>query len=651
MIDKGFLKGGIYLTKSLWYFQMLLNIFPLKKTMRFPLLLVFAFFGAVLSAQPALELELFASGFTLPVDIAHAGDGRLFIVEKPGRIRIIDSNGDVLGAAFLDIGARVNSQASERGLLGLAFHPDYASNGYFFVNYTNSGGDTRISRFSVTAGNPNQADPNSELILLQVDQPFANHNAGDLNFGPDGYLYFGLGDGGSANDPGNRAQNRQTLLGKMLRIDVDNGNPYSIPADNPFASDDFTLDEIWAVGLRNPWRFSFDRLTGAIWIADVGQDTWEEVNYQAPGSAGGQNYGWRCYEGEQAFNLSGCAAQSEYAFPVATYRNNSSTGCSITGGYVYRGAQYPDMYGYYLYADYCTGRFWSLAPDGQGGWQNANLANLNNTQFVTFGEDSEGELYVAAISDGDIYRVTAPCDSPLAPAISGEAVTCSPDQPAVLQANTAPAGYAYAWYRDGLLVSLGNEQSYFATEGGLYTVAFWADSPEGCNSAPSDGFEVAAPDFPEELIAVDGSELTAPAGFIDYRWFLDGEIIDGAFSNTYTATENGAYSVQVTDANGCIRTSEAVMLAVGTLEAIGLESLAIAPNPFRNGFQLELKASEPGVIRVWLAAMDGKLFFEKTHFIERHWKEWAGTSDLPPGTYLLGLERGGKQVVRQVVKR
>ncbi|MCB0551885.1 MAG: PQQ-dependent sugar dehydrogenase, partial [Phaeodactylibacter sp.] len=237
--------------------------------MRSLLLLVSVFLGGAIYAQPSLQLEVFASGFSLPVDIAHAGDGRLFIVEKAGRIRIIDSDGSILPQPFLDIDARVNSLASERGLLGLAFHPDYTDNGYFFVNYTNNSGDTRISRFSVSAGNANQADPNSERILLEVDQPFNNHNAGDLNFGPDGYLYIGLGDGGSADDPGNRAQNRQNLLGKMLRIDVDNGDPYSIPEDNPFAFDDFTLDEIWAIGLRNPWRFSFDRLTGALWIADV----------------------------------------------------------------------------------------------------------------------------------------------------------------------------------------------------------------------------------------------------------------------------------------------------------------------------------------------------------------------------------------------
>lgn len=618
--------------------------------MRLPLLLVLSFFALALSAQPNLELEVFASGFSSPVDIAHAGDSRLFIVEKAGRIRIIDGSGNTLPQPFLDIGPRVNSQASERGLLGLAFHPDYADNGFFFVNYTNNSGDTRISRFSVSAGNPDQADPNSELVLLEVDQPFNNHNAGDLNFGPDGYLYFGLGDGGAADDPGNRAQNRQTLLGKMLRIDVDNGDPYSIPEDNPFADDDFTLDEIWAIGLRNPWRFSFDRLTGGMWIADVGQNRWEEVNYQAPGSGGGQNYGWRCYEGPDAFNLGGCLPQSEYTFPVQSYSNTSSVGCSITGGFVYRGSQYPDMYSYYIYADYCSGRFWALAPDGQGGWENTEVANLDNIEFVTFGEDSQGELYVAAIGDGIIYRLTAPCNSPAAPAISGDEAVCGPDEPAVLAAAAAPAGYSYAWYRDGILVALGAQQNYQATEGGMYTVAFWANGPEGCNSLPSAGFEVVGADFPDMLIMVNGNGLSAPPGFSAYQWFLDGQPIDGATASAYTATENGAYTVQITDANGCTRVSESVMLVVNAIEEVGIEKLLLAPNPFREGFRAELSVLIPGEWHIWLATVDGTVAFRKKVSVEGSWSDWIDTAGLPAGNYLLGIERDGQKVVQRMVK-
>ncbi|HRW76953.1 MAG TPA: PQQ-dependent sugar dehydrogenase, partial [Saprospiraceae bacterium] len=340
-----------------------------KFILLFPIICLFLHTGL---AQDIL-LEPVANGFSLPVDIKHAGDDRLYIVEKGGRIRISDLQGNVLATPFLDIDPIVNSGANERGLLGLAFHPDYASNGHFFVNYTGNDGDTRISRFTRSTADPDQADPMSELVLLVVDQPFSNHNAGDLAFGPDGYLYVGLGDGGSGGDPGNRSQNPKEFLGKMLRLDVDGGTPYAIPTDNPFAGSAETLPEIWSLGLRNPWRISFDRMTGDLWIGDVGQDQWEEVDMEPAGSPGGLNYGWRCYEGFVPFNTSGCGPANSYVPPVHVYQNTNAIGCSITGGYVYRGSKHPTLYGKYIYTDYCTGIFWSLEPDGQGGWINTQL--------------------------------------------------------------------------------------------------------------------------------------------------------------------------------------------------------------------------------------------------------------------------------------
>lgn len=369
-------------------------------------LLILLLLPSLLSAQPALTLELFASGLSAPVDIAHAGDERIFIVEKAGRIRIVSPDGSVRNTPFLDIDARVNSSASERGLLGLAFHPDYASNGYFFVNYTNNSGDTRISRFSRDAADPNRADPNSEKILLTVDQPLANHNGGDLAFGPDGYLYIGLGDGGGAGDPNNFSQTTSSLLGKMLRIDVNttDATPYAIPGSNPFVNNPNVRDEIWNTGLRNPWRFSFDRETGDLWIADVGQNQWEEINFQAAGGAGGENYGWRCYEGAATYNSSGCGPAGQYTAPVHVYDHRSGN-CSITGGFVYRGSRHPDLQGHYVYADYCSGMISSLTPDGAGGWKDTNLLDWNDFQLVSFGEDAQGELLTAALGQGVIYRV------------------------------------------------------------------------------------------------------------------------------------------------------------------------------------------------------------------------------------------------------
>ncbi len=359
-----------------------------------------------LSAQVEFKLENYVSGFSEPVDIANAGDTRLFIVEKKGIIRIINENGQLLPNPFIDIDPKVIASSGEQGLLGLAFHPNFAQNGYFYVNYVNNSGDTQISRFSVNANNPDRADPNSEFPLLILDQPYANHNGGDLNFGPDGYLYIGTGDGGSGGDPQNRAQNRHSLLGKMLRLDVNNGSPYGIPADNPFINDTSANNEIWALGLRNPWRFSFDRQTGDLWIADVGQGDWEEINYTPANSKGGENYGWRCYEGHANFNTTGCGAKNTYTFPVYDYLSDgTATGCSTTGGYVYRGAKYPNLQGQYIYADYCSGRFWSLRPNGQGGWTNTDLLNSSDFNIVAFGEDQKGELYVAGINTGIIYRI------------------------------------------------------------------------------------------------------------------------------------------------------------------------------------------------------------------------------------------------------
>lgn len=285
-------------------------------------LLLFLLAPICLAAQPKIQLQNFATGFDLPLDITHCGDSRLFVTERDGVIWVLDSLGNRLDT-FLNIDPRVNSGQNEQGLLGLAFHPNYAENGFFFVNYTkNNGGTTRIARFSVKPNNPNEADPNSELMILEQSQPYWNHNGGCIKFGPDGYLYTSIGDGGSGNDPHNNGQNKKTFLGKILRIDVNNSNasePYVVPADNPFVGNSDYFPEIWSLGWRNPWRFSFDRLTGDMWIGDVGQNLWEEVDFELAG-AGGLNYGWRCYEGTHDFNLNGCQAASNYVMPFFEYQ-------------------------------------------------------------------------------------------------------------------------------------------------------------------------------------------------------------------------------------------------------------------------------------------------------------------------------------------
>ncbi len=361
-----------------------------------------------------LDLEVFASGFSSPVALANAADDRLFVVEQAGVIKILLPDGSTLASPFLNITDRVDASSSEEGLLGLTFHPDYAQNGYFYVNYTNTTDSirrTRISRFSVT-GNPNVADPSSENILLTVTQPQSNHNAGDIHFGPDGYLYVPLGDGGGGGDPSNNGQTLTGLLGDVSRIDVDSGpgvlpdcvgagtGDYTIPSDNPHVDGSGGLcDEIWASGVRNPWRSSFDRLTGDFYIADVGQSAWEEVNFQPASSAGGENYGWRCYEGNHTYNTTGCGPMSDYDFPVFEYSH--SQGCSITGGYVYRGSLYPNMYGRYFFTDYCSGNFWDMVTSNFNVTMHTNLTGFG---YVSFGEATDGELYVANLN-GTIYHL------------------------------------------------------------------------------------------------------------------------------------------------------------------------------------------------------------------------------------------------------
>ena len=352
-----------------------------------------------ISFAQTIGLQTFATGFSSPVAIVNAGDSRLFVVQRGGAIRILNANGTINATNFLTLTSSTIVSGGERGLLGLAFHPNYSTNGYFYVNYTRaSDGATVIARYNVSA-NPDVADASSAQVLLTIAQPFNNHNGGSLVFGPDGYLYIGMGDGGSGGDPDNYGQNINSLLGKMLRIDVDSGSPYVIPAGNPYAGATPGADEIWAVGMRNPWKFSFDRQTGDLWIADVGQNAREEIN-KAASTAAGLNYGWRCYEANIPYNTNGCQSASNYFMPVANYALGNGN-CSITGGYVYRGSTYPNFIGKYIFSDYCSNRIgWVENNGGTITWSSLFTGN-----FVSFGEDINGELYVAGISNGTISKI------------------------------------------------------------------------------------------------------------------------------------------------------------------------------------------------------------------------------------------------------
>ncbi len=343
-----------------------------------------------------ISLEPFAVGLSQPIVITNAGDARLFIAEKFGKIKIVNSNGSLEATPFLDIENKV-SAVGERGLLGIAFSPNYQESGVFYVHYSNLEGNTVIARYSVS-DNPNIANPMEEIIFTVI-QPFSNHNGGTISFGPDGYLWIGLGDGGSAGDPDANGQNIQTAFGKILRLEVSSGSSYTIPLDNPFVNEN-GLDEIWAYGLRNPWKFTFDFTENEVWIADVGQSQVEEINRISIAEAG-VNYSWRCYEGEDAYNTSGCVAANEMTFPVATYFHTNGR-CSITGGNVYRGTIYPNLQGKYIFADYCTDEIGLLDLENNSiTW----ALDANGIGIATFGEDFNKEMYVAGLFSGTIYKI------------------------------------------------------------------------------------------------------------------------------------------------------------------------------------------------------------------------------------------------------
>ena len=549
------------------------------------------------SFLPAQELRLenFAAGFQLPVDITHAGDERLFVVEKGGAIQILNPDGTTNPAPFLDIDPIVNSQANERGLLGLAFHPDYANNGFFFVHYTGEAGATFISRFSVTT-NPDIADPNSEKIIFTTSQPFGNHNGGSLKFSPaDGYLYIGLGDGGSGGDPQDNGQDGQSYLGKILRLDIDATGPYNIPADNPFLDDTSLQDEIWSYGWRNPWRFSFDKETHDLWVGDVGQNEWEEIDFEVPGD-GGRNYGWRCYEGFEQYNFSGCDDAGDYTYPVFVYANSSfNEGCSVTGGFVYRGEAYPSLVGNYIFADYCSGQFWMTRQGSCGFVTTPNIKGDRN-EYSAFGEDVNGELYITAIGEGRIYKLSTLCDLNITATVIAPTCLGATDASIDIEISGTSTVSSVEWSNaidteDLNGIPAGDYTVTVRDESGcVMERCFSIEDPESvssCNNA-----EVVITEFCEGESVVVTAECQVPAGMM-VRWFKDGELIQGADDLVLEISESGDYSIQVFDDN--------CALEITKLFEISEIPASAAPNFTNNGFQLV--ADEGFFQYIWF--MDG----------------------------------------------
>ncbi|MEM0998264.1 MAG: PQQ-dependent sugar dehydrogenase [Bacteroidota bacterium] len=584
----------------------------------------------LLFAQPQdVSFTTWSSGYDEPLDLTHAGDERIFVVEKRGIILVVDQQGNRNGTPFLDIRNIVNDIAGERGLLGLAFHPNYQENGYFFVNYTNNGGSTIIARYSVSSTDPDVADATSEVILMTISQPFSNHNGGCIKFGADGYLYIGMGDGGSGGDPINAGQSDNTLLGKMLRINVNGGSPYSIPPDNPYLLNSQIPDEVWGFGLRNPWRFSFDRINGDLWIGDVGQNTREEIDYWAGNASSVPNFGWRCYEGNSAFNTSGCNAMGTYDFPVFDYDNNS-LGCSVTGGYVYRGPRYGNLWGLYIFCDYCSGRVWYTEPDGNGGWTTTQFDNLTNFNYASFGEDVYGQMYLLGISNGTILKMSD--------------TTCTPvayvDAPATLsQCSSEPLrAYAdptldYQWQLNGSDIPGATSADYFAAASGSYRVVVSNGSCADTSSA------ISLTLIPAPTVQISGLDTVYCANAAAVT--ISGSPTGGTYSgpgvtgSTFDPAQAGAglhpivyaYTDGSTNCTGYDTLLVRVDACTGVPAATLFAGYQFYPNPTRDNFLVEFVLDHPDQLHFEVMNAQGVRVLDQNR-------------DLSAGAQKLGFELG-----------
>ncbi len=501
-------------------------------------------------SQNGIRINKWISGVSIPVDISHCGDDRVFIIEKAGKIRIVKGN-NLVATPFLDITSKVRSSGNEQGLLGMAFHPDYKKNGLLYVNYTDRSSTTMtvIEEYKLSADS-NRIDSTSGRILLTVVQPYTNHNGGCIKFCKDGYLYIGMGDGGSANDPQNNAQNKKARLGKMLRIDVDTNASFRVPASNPFVKDTSYLPEIWAVGMRNPWRFSMDRLTGDLWIGDVGQGNWEEVDFEPYGDSGGHNYGWRCYEGNSDFNLTGCDSKSKFTFPIHDYFSDETiNGCSVVGGYVYRGNRFPGLYGKYIYGDYCSGKIWALERKDTNAYTNTLVYDFTNNAMTSFGEDAEGNLYFADASTSSIYQILDTCT--LKVQVKASNVSCEGARDGRATSDlSGTAGVRFLWSTGDTTATL---------EGlapGLYSL-----SVTNGNCIATQSFEILDKKADSSCITMpmrttfckgDSTVLIAcdAAKAKEYIWYLNGKEL-GSQGKRLWIYDSGSYQVLYKDSAGC----------------------------------------------------------------------------------------------------
>ncbi|MEO8147855.1 MAG: PQQ-dependent sugar dehydrogenase [Bacteroidia bacterium] len=576
----------------------------MKRKFSLPLLSLFVFGLAIIfncsvsKAQPVIALNSFSGPYGGPVGIYNCGDDRLFVLLQNGQIYICDLNGVINTTAFLNIFSRVNQNGGEQGLLGMAFHPNYAVNGYIYVNYINLAGNTVISRFTRSATDVNRMDETTEMVLMNITQPYSNHNGGCMQFGKDGYLYIGQGDGGSGGDPDNRSQNDLEKLGKILRIDVNNGTPYSSPPSNPYYGSSSVLPEIWAKGLRNPWRWSFDSYTGDMWIGDVGQSLYEEINYQPAASPGGMNYGWRCYEGNHVYNTSvNCPVSTSITYPVYEYVHSPAGGCSVSGGYVYRGGLNGELFGKYIFSDYCSGKMRMIEKVSKTSFIETDLNDQADWEIVSFGEDRYGELYAVCYTSGMIKKLSSGGCTPTAFIKGNAAVTACTGTAYTLESVYA-VGLTYQWYKNNVVIAGAVSSSYTTTVNGTYKVV--VTKTGGC-SATSNSVQVTF--APTAKITASGPTTFCAGGSVvfnattgtglTYLWKRNNVNIAGATVSSYTATQAGTYKVKITNANGCTKTSNALTVTINCklAENWQQEELAvdIVPNPATDFVSISLQ--------------------------------------------------------------
>ncbi len=571
--------------------------------------------GYGLNAQPKIQLVSYATGLSVPVDIKSAGDDRLFVVEQSGKIKII-KNGVVQPREFINLSTKAGYViSSEQGLLGLAFPPDYATSGLFYVHYTNPSGDSRVARYSVSPNDPDSAVLSSEQIVLSVNQPYGNHNGGNLEFGPDSMLYIGFGDGGSANDPQANGQNKLTFLGKMLRIDVRNTSTYNIPSDNPFIGFSSILNEIWAIGLRNPWRYSFDKMTGDLWIGDVGQNAWEEIDFAPAGSGGGYNYGWRCYEGNHPKNTSGCQPQAFYDEPLFEYAQ-SGNGCSVTGGYVYRGTKYGNMFGKYFYADYCTGKIWYLEKVNNV-WTKFLVYNGGGSYpFTTFGQDNKGELYIAKYNSGVIYRITDTTACKPVAFLSNDNSVYSCKSSYTLSTPFDP-NFQYQWFYNGSAL-LDTVSSVTTTQSGAYYVTV-TDS-NGCSNTSTVLNLVIDPNANAKININDTSvcnynaslTLTAmPSGGQFSGPGITGNTFNPAAANIGTNFILYSYVDTIGNCNWMDTVNINVSVCTGIAANEVFTNSNVYPNPAKDEFQYSFHSKVSEQVTLQLSDINGNIMLER----------------------------------------